>query len=188
MSKISIKKHWIIFRKLWTRIFIYYNRPTSEKKKETKKEFEQDLNKDRPYLIIEEDKENLLILTLTKHGEEKDKKSKENKPSFGRFGPIKCHCLDLDTYVILDTKIFATWKFIKESFFNIEIQNNKIAHQCLSIKQFFNLREALDIYWSEENEQLTIIELGMESEITKKRKIKRKSTPLFYPRSPVTTS
>lgn len=180
----SFKKHWIIFRKLDTRIFIYHNRLTSENKKEIKEEFKQDLNKDRPYLIIEEDEKKLLILTVTTDNEdekEENKKDKEDKPSFGRFGPIKCPCLDCDSYVRLDTKIFATWEFIykSKSYLDLFTKNNKKEHRCLSESQFLGLREALDAYWDKENRQLIIIELGKESEPKGREKIKRKSAPLF---------
>lgn len=91
----------------------------------------------------------MLIFTLTKHGEEKDKENKkdeEGKPSFGRFGSIKCPCLDLDSYVILGTKIFITQEFIKKFRLDLETQNNKIKHQCLSNSHFFELGEALEAY------------------------------------------
>jgi hypothetical protein len=75
-------------------------------KKEVKHYFKQNLDKNRPYLIIEESKDKLLVLTLTKTKEDKNKKEKGENPSFGRFGPLKCPCLTIDTYVILNTKIF----------------------------------------------------------------------------------
>lgn len=149
--------------------------------------FEQDFNKDRPYLIIEENEKYLLILTLTKDdGEEsqKDKKDREDKPSFGRFGPINCHCLSEETYVRLETKIFITWEFVykSEAYLDLLTKNNEIEHKCLPEEQYLELRETLDAYWNAENEQLVTIELGMDSKVKKKRrKIKRKPTPLFYP-------
>lgn len=173
----SAKKHWIIFRKLWTRIFIYSNLFTSKKKRTVKPTFYQGLNKDRPYLVIEESKDKLLILTLTKHSEEENKKGEEDKPSFGRFGPLKCPCLELDTYVILHTKILVTQKFIKESSLDLLTRNNEIKHYCLPEKQFLDMIEALNIYWKKENEQLTLIELGMDS--TEEKSKKRMTTPLW---------
>jgi len=186
----TFKNHWIIFRELNTLISIHVNllpqKPTNSLVKD--QIFKQDLNKDRPYLIIEENEKYFLILTLTTNdGEEfeEDKKSRENKPSFERFGPISCyHCLSEETYVRLETKIFVTKEFIDKSysFLDLSTKNNKIEHQCLSKEQYLDLREALDIYWNAKNEKLITIELGMDSKIKNKRKnIKRKSPPLFCP-------
>jgi hypothetical protein len=101
------------------------------------------LNKDRPYLIIEEDEKTLLVLTLTKHSEEKDKegkKDKEDKPSFRRVGPIKCPCLDFGTFIRLETKIIIAKKFIKDSYINLEKKAEIEEHKCLTEEQFLNLR------------------------------------------------
>lgn len=146
--------------------------------------FKLDLDKDRPYFAIEEEKEYLLILTLTTNEEEKPKKNKkgqEDKPSFSRFGPIKCPCLSEETYIRLETQIFITREFIEKSKLNLLSINNEIKHQCLSEAQYLELRETLEAYWSAENDQLTTISLGMDSKIKKKRsKVKKKSAPLFY--------
>ena len=168
---LSAKKHWIIFRKLWTRIFIYSNSFTSKRKKTVKPTFIQDLNKGRPYLVIEESEDKLLILTLTKHSEEKNKKGEEDKPSFGRFGPIKCPCLELDTYVILHTKILVTQELVKEFSLDLSTRNNEIKHCCLPERQFQDMIEALNIYWEKENEQLTLIELGIDDEEESKKRV-----------------
>ncbi|CAI2189708.1 9844_t:CDS:2 [Funneliformis geosporum] len=111
--------------------------------------FELDLNKGRPYFAIEENEKYLLVLTLTTNDEEKPKKNKkdrEGKPSFSRFGPIKCDCLSEETYIRLETKIFITREFIKDSKLELFARNNKINHQCLSEPQYLELRETLDAY------------------------------------------
>jgi hypothetical protein len=186
----AFKNHWIIFREINTFISIHVNLLPEKPTKGLVKEqiFEQDLNKDRPYLIIEESEKYFLILTLTTNdGEEfeENKKNREDKPSFERFGPISCcRCLSKETYVRLETKIFIAREFVNKSysFLDLETKNNKIKHQCLSEKQYLDLREALDIYWNTKNEQLITIELGMDSKLKDKRKnIKRKSSPLFRP-------
>lgn len=185
----TFKNHWIIFRELNTLISIHVNLLPEKPIKGLIKDqiFKQDLNKGRPYLIIEESEKFLLALTLTTSDEvkpEKDKKGKEDKPSFGRFGPISCHCLSEETYVRLETKIFVTWEFINGSNLELFTRNNNIKHQCLSEEYYLDLRETLDVYWNVENEQLITIELGMDSKVKKKRKnIKRKSFPLFRPNS-----
>ena len=79
--------------------------------------FKQILNISRPYLIIEEDEDNFLVLTLTKHPRGKEEIEEEafekEEPSWGRF-EINCvHCLELDTYVILNTKILMSRGFVK---------------------------------------------------------------------------
>ena len=178
----TFKKHWIIFRKLDTIISIHVNLPPDKITKDQNKEqvFKQDLTKDRPYLIIEEDEENLLILTLTTNSEEEieeNKKDKEDKPSFRKFGSIKCDCLDFDTYAILDTKIFASWEFVRKFPLNLD---SKLKHQCLPPEQFLELMENLGTYWNRANRKLISIELGTNPEPKKRRKIKRKSIPLFY--------
>ena len=123
-----------------------------ENEREVKQTFKQDLTKEkRPYLVIEESSKKFLILTLTKskiksEADAKDTEEEPEKPSFGRFGPLKCPCLKLDTYVILDTKIFLTRKFAEEWSFDLLTRNNNIEHDCLPPKQYLELREALDIY------------------------------------------
>lgn len=127
------------------------------------------MNANRPYLIIEEDKKTFLVLTLTKNPKDKEEEKslseeEEDKPSFGRFGKIKCDCLKKDTYAILHTKILMSPNFVK--FYRLEIlkRNNNIKHQCLSNEQYLKLREALETYRSKKNKQLVLIELGMEGE------------------------
>jgi len=127
------------------------------KSKDKEQIFEQDLTKKRPYLIIKVDEENLLILTLTTN--DQDGEEKENKPSFSRFGPIKCDCLELDTYIILHTKIFVTREFVRKFPFSLE-KNDSKDHQCLSPEKFIKLGEDLDTYWNKENIKLITISLG----------------------------
>ena len=162
----TFKEHWINIHKLDTIISIHFNLPPEKVTKSKDKEqiFEQDLTKKRPYLIIKVDEENLLVLTLTTNdqdGEEKEegKKEKESKPSFSRFGPIRCGCLELDTYTILHTKIFITREFVRKFPFSLEKNDNK-DHKCLSPEKFLKLGEDLDTYWNKENMKLITINLG----------------------------
>lgn len=163
-----VKNHWIVFRRLWTRIHIYTNILNIKNKKVVNDKFKQILNISRPYLIIEKDEDIFLVLTLTKHPKSKEEKetkqeeeSEEEEPAFGRF-EIKCeHCLNKDTYVILHTKILMSRKFVEFYKLNIWKKNNEVEHNCLESEQFLELLKALDIYWNKQNEQLTIIRLGI---------------------------
>lgn len=165
MSQHLFKNHWIVFRKVWTKILVYTTIFKGKKKKtvDKKKEFRQILEVSRPFLIIEEDEDNFLVLTLTKHSEDKEEEEEndeEEKPFLKRFW-IKCdYCLTLDSYVRLETKILMSRDFVK--FYSLELkEDNWVEHQCLSEAQFLELRKALDIYWSKKNKRLTLVKLGM---------------------------
>ncbi|MCE8158927.1 MAG: hypothetical protein I3270_00365 [Candidatus Moeniiplasma glomeromycotorum] len=173
MPQHLFKNHWIVFRKVWTRIFFYTTILKGKNKKvvDRKREFKQILNVSRPFLVIEEDKDNFLVLTMTRHPKEKEEEDeddwedseeeeKEEKPSWGRFW-VKCdRCLTWDSYVRLETKILMSRNFVE--FYSLRLkEDNRIEHQCLNESRFLELRKALDVYWSEENNKLTLVKLGI---------------------------
>jgi len=115
-------KHWIIYEKLDTKLSIYLNLPVNEEK-DIHYIFKQDLTKKRYYLILIEssplNKEKVfLILTI----------SSKEKPSWGKFGPIRCSCLPAESYIILNTKFLISQKFAQERAINLEVK--KVDHSA----------------------------------------------------------
>ncbi|WNE41115.1 MAG: hypothetical protein mread185_000572 [Mycoplasmataceae bacterium] len=144
-------KCWVVYRKLDTKLTIYVNLPFSEEK-DFDYHYKQDLTKKRHYFILNREKEKIFeVLTIT---------SKE-KARWGKFGPIKCPCLDKDSYISLNTRILISHTFAKQHNINL-LDDKKDAHCCLDKELFTNLLLALKIYWKKPKQKLFLLEFGID--------------------------
>jgi hypothetical protein len=144
----TLRKHWIVYKKLDIFLAIHVNLPASEEK-DIRYVFRQDLTKKRYYLVLEKEEPKFLILTI----------SSKEQPTWAKFGPIKCPCLKAASYLILNTKILMTQKFAHQ--YGINLTKQALTHSCLTKQQLIDLPAALAVYWKQKNHKLYLIELGI---------------------------